>query len=91
MVQWDVHVRKPSLNKLECGQNTVDGLQELVTSCRVLSGASMKALPKDKLGKIDDYDKYAFLEPGSSNACLMELLAQPLLPISGIPFLARTR
>ena len=34
MVQWDVYVHKPSLNKLECGHDTVDDLQELVTSCR---------------------------------------------------------
>ena len=56
-----------------------------------LSGTSMKALPEDELGKIDDDNKYAFPKPASRNACLMELLAQPLLPISGIPFLARTR
>ena len=57
-----------------------------------LSGDSMKALPEDELGKIDDDDdKYALLEPGSRNASLMELLVQPLLPILGIPFLVIMR
>ena len=55
MVQWDVYVcSKPCLNRLECGQNTADDLQELVTSCREYfgqSGASMKALSEDELGK----------------------------------------
>ena len=93
MVQRDVYVRKPSLNKLECGQIQPMTYKNLLHRVEYfgLSGASMKALPEDELGKIDDDDKYAFLEPGSRNACLMELLAQPLLPISGIPFLARTR
>ena len=69
MVQRDVYVRKPSLNKLECGQNTANDLQELVTSCRVFRpiwyldesidnfiSSMMKALPEDELGKIEDDD-----------------------------------
>ena len=73
MVQQDVHACKPCLNKLECGQNTVDDLQELVTisrECFGLPGASIKALPEDEFSEI------------ARNACLMELLAQPSLNVT---------
>ena len=56
MVQRDVYVRKPSLNKLECGQIQPMTYKNLLHRVEYfgLSGASMKALPEDELGKIDD-------------------------------------